>query len=229
MTDLEKKILDQIEKRQLAPRPYAYFLARRSVFWTLAIVSILLGAISTDVMIYGVLDYIGPSRPLIEELPFYDWFESLPFVWLVLLVLFVASAFFGLHKTKRGYRYRVSRVLAGAILTSVILGVLFHRFDVGKRIHQYLNANVPAYERFVRSREDQWSVPDKGLLGGYVLAVSDAKSLTLRGFRGREWTVDFSKASISLSEPLMDEGIIAIRGVRTGDTTFRAQSIEEWD
>ena len=57
MTDLEKRILDQIDERGLAPRPYIYFFARRSVFWTLAVLSILLGGISFAVIIYGVLDY----------------------------------------------------------------------------------------------------------------------------------------------------------------------------
>ena len=228
MTELEKRILEQIEQRRLAPRPYAYFLARRSVFWTLAIVSILLGAISVDVMIYGALDYFAPAGQH-EELPFEDWFESVPFVWLLLLVLFVASAFFGLQKTRRGYRYRVSYVLAGTILASAVLGVLLHRLDVGKRIHQFLNANVPAYERMIRSREDHWTAPDQGRLGGRVLAVGDARSFTLKDFRGREWMVDFAKAKVLLSEPLLDEGIVAIRGVRTGKMTFRADAIEEWD
>ncbi len=39
-------------------------------------------------------------------------------------------------------------------------------------------------------------------------------------YRGRDGHV---------AEPLMEEGSVGIRGVKTGPTTFRAVSIEEWD
>ena len=45
MSDLERTVLGgDRQARKLAPRPYGYFLARRSVFWTLAGLSVLLGA-----------------------------------------------------------------------------------------------------------------------------------------------------------------------------------------
>ncbi|MDH3702958.1 MAG: hypothetical protein OEU46_16760 [Alphaproteobacteria bacterium] len=229
MTDLEKKVLEQIEKRGLVPRPYAYFLARRSVFWTLAVVSVVLGAISVAVIIYGALDYLVADRISADEIPFDDVFENLPFVWLAILVLFMVSALFGVHKTKRAYRYRVSGVVAGVVLISAILGASLQYFDVGRHVHQYLNAHVAAYERLVRSKEDRWSAPETGRLGGRVLAVGTARTLTLRDFRGKEWTVDFAAAKVTLSEPLLDEGIVAIRGVKTGPSAFRATAIEEWD
>jgi hypothetical protein len=228
MTDLERRILDQIEKRGLAPRPYAFFLAKRSVFWTLAVLSVVLGAVAVAVMIHGAFDVLATGERGLDEMPFEDLFESLPFVWLVLLALFVASALFGVYNTKRGYRYRARRVAFGAVLASAILGALLHRFDVGRQIHRYLNAHVPAYERLVRSREDEWSAPDAGKLGGKVVAA-DGRTLTLRDFRGGEWTVDIAGAAITLSEPPLQEGIVALRGVRTGPAAFRATSVEEWD
>ncbi len=229
MTDLEKKILDEIDKRGLVPRPYAYFLARRSVFWALAGLSVVLGAISFAVVIYGALDYLATGGRNFDEFPLDDVFESLPFVWSVMLVLFMVSARFGIYKTKRGYRYPASRVVAGVVLASVILGALLHRFEVGKQTHQYLNSQVPAYERLVRSKEDYWTSPDNGYLGGRVVAVGEDNTITLRDFRGREWTVDIGDATVMLPEPLMEEGSVGIRGVKTGPTTFRALSIEEWD
>ena len=229
MTDLEKKVLEQIEKRGLVPRSYAYFLARRSVFWTLAVVSVVLGAISVAVIIYGALDYLVADSFPDDEIPFDDVFENLPFVWVAILALFMVSALFGVHKTKHAYRYRVSGLVAGVVLISVFLGGLLQYFDVGRQVHQYLNAHVAAYERLVRSKEDRWSAPETGRLGGRVLAVGKSRTLTLQDFRGKAWTVDFTAAKVALSEPLLDEGIIAIRGVKTGPGAFRATAIEEWD
>ena len=229
MTELERKVLEQIEKRGLVPRPYAYFLARRSVFWTLACISIVLGAVSVAVIIYGAVDYFVADGFSEDEIPFDDVIENLPFVWLAMLALFMVSALLSVHKTKRAYRYPVSALVAGVVAVSALLGGLLHYFDVGRQVHQYLNTHVAAYERLVRSKEDRWSAPDNGYLGGRVLAVGEARTLTLRDFRGREWTVDFSSAKVTLSEPLLDEEIVAIRGVKTGPAAFRARSIEEWD
>ncbi len=229
MTDLENKSMDQIEKRGLVPRPYAYFMAKQSVFWTLALLSIILGAVSVAVTIYGVRYTMATGGATLDEIPFDDLFESLPFVWLVVLPLFVASAHFAVAHTRSGYRLRTSGIVAGALLASAVLGAMLHQFDVGIVIHQFLNAHVPAYDRMVRTREDYWMAPDEGKLGGRVLAVGPNDVLTVRDFSGREWKVDFAGAPVRLSEPIMDEGIIGIFGVRTGPATFRAHSIEEWD
>ena len=229
MTDLEKKIMEQIEKRDLAPRPYAYFLAKRSVFWTLALLSIFLGAISVAVTIYSVRYSIVTGGATLDEIPFDDLFENLPFVWLAVLPLLIASAHFGVAHARRGYRLRTSGILAGALLARVILGGLLDVFDVGMRAHQFLNAHVPAYDRMVRSREDFWMVPDEGKLGGRVLSISDDGVIIIRDFAGQEWKVESAGASVHLSESIMDEGIIGVLGVRTGPATFQAHSIEEWD
>ena len=229
MTDLEKKIMDQIEKRDLAPRPYAYFLAKRSVLGSLAILSIILGAVSVAVTIYGVRYSIVTGGATLDEIPFDDLFENLPFVWLFVLPFLVASAHFGVAHTRIGYRLRTSGIVAGALLASAVFGALLDHFDVGMRIHQFLNAHVPEYDRMISSREDFWMVPDEGRLGGRVLSVSENDVITVRDFTGREWQVDSAGATVHLSEPIMDEGIIGIFGIKTGPATFRAHAIEEWD
>ena len=81
VTDLERRVLEEIDRRGIAPRPYAYFLAKRSVFWALAGLSVLLGAISVAVAIYGVWDLVAAGGKNFDEMPFDDLFETLPFVW----------------------------------------------------------------------------------------------------------------------------------------------------
>ena len=180
MTDLERKVLEAIDKRGIVPRPYTYFLAKRSVFWALAGLSVLFGAISVAVAIYGVWDLVATGGKNFDEMPFDDVFETLPFVWTAVFALFVASAYFGLRRTPRNYRYRASHVVAFAIAASVALGSLLAVFEVGKLTHQWLLRTVPAYERLVFSREDIWREPDKGYLGGRIVSI-DGTSLALDG------------------------------------------------
>ncbi|HET7716498.1 MAG TPA: hypothetical protein VFK86_12815 [Bauldia sp.] len=228
MSDLEKRVLEEIGRRQLTPRPYAYFLARRSVFWTLAAISILLGAVSVAVAIYGVWDLIATGGKNFDEMPFDDVFETLPFVWGAIFVLLVASAYVSLRHTPRNYRYRPGQVVGFVIAAAVVLGGLMAALEVGKLTHQWLLRSFPFYERLVFSREDIWREPDKGYLGGRIVAI-DGASLALTDFFGKDWTVDIAGAEIDLEEPIEDEEELAIRGVRTGPAEFRATRIEEWE
>jgi hypothetical protein len=88
--------------------------------------------------------------------------------------------------------------------------------------------NFEAYRDFTYIPYAEWSRPDQGFLGGAVLDVDDG-SLRLRAFDGREWEVDISAATVGFSESLVEEGDVAIRGVRTGASTFKADFIDEFD
>lgn len=229
MTNLERKVMDQIEKRGLTPRPYAYFLAKRSVFWSLAVVSIILGAVSVALTLYSVRYSIATGGATLDEIPLDDLFDKLPFVWLAVLPLFVGSTYFAVTRTRRGYRLRTSIIVAGALAASLVLGGLLDLFDVGVRTHRFLDAHVPGYQRMVRSHVSFWTAPDKGRIGGRVLAVDEKGVVTLRDFGGQTWIVNSLGAEQHLSQPLMDEGVVGVLGVRTGPNTFKARSFEEWD
>jgi hypothetical protein len=229
MSDLDKRVLEAIEKRGLSPRPYAHFLARRSMFWTLAAVSILLGGISVAVAIFAVEDFMRTGGRNFTDMPFDDVFESLPIIWLLCFLLFIASAYLGLSNTRRGYRYRPISVIAMAAAASIVLGLLLHVLDVGRAIHGVLAAQFASYREFTYVPYDEWRRPDQGYLGGEVLSVKEGESLRLKDFDGHEWEVDITSATVSFSEPLIEEGDVAIRGERTGPAAFKAKTIDEFD
>jgi hypothetical protein len=228
VTELDKKILDAIEARGLVPRPAIYFLAKRSVFWALAGLSVVLGAISAAVIIYRISDYVGTGGRGFDEMPFDDVAELLPGVWLVTFLLFVASAVLAISRTRRGYRYRRLNVIGATAAASIALGALLFVLDVGPVANRLL-MNFDAYRDFTYIPYAEWSRPDQGFLGGAVLDVEDGTGLRLRAFDGREWQVDISAARVGFSESLIEEGDVAIRGVRTGASTFKADFIDEFD
>jgi hypothetical protein len=51
----------------------------------------------------------------------------------------------------------------------------------------------------------------------------------MRDFAGRIWTVDVKGAKVTLDQPLGSDEDVSIKGERTGPSTFRAHSIEDWD
>jgi hypothetical protein len=229
VTDLAKKVLESIEKGGLAPRPYAYFLAKRSVFWTLAALSILLGAVSVAVLIFATQDYLATGGRGFDEMPLDDVFEYLPYVWLATLAAFLASAYYAMRHTPGGYRYKTWQLLSAALAICGALGVALHAADAGRRVHGFLSRTVPAYDSITRSPAKVAPAPALGVLTGAVQSFDGKSMLTLKDFTGKVWSVDVTGAKITLDAPLGGEEDVEIKGVQTGPAAFHAQSIADWD
>jgi hypothetical protein len=228
MTDFEKRVLDKIQTENLKPRPAYVFLARRSVFWMLAFVSILFGAISFAMLLFIVTDYFSTGWRIIDNIHYNEALAFIPVIWLMAMGLFALSATYGLRHTRRGHRLTASRLAALVVMIGLVLGGVLHMADAGRSLHQYLAAHFPAYKIFTYVPYVEWSKPDEGYLGGTVLKV-EGQTIELMDFHNKTWIIDASTATNTVDEPLTGEGDIAIEGVRTGENTFRARMISEFD
>ena len=229
MTELEKKVLEAIERRNLVPRPYYLFLAKRSVFWSLAVLSVVLGALSVAVLLFAISDYYATGWRDFDNLPLDDLIVSIPAFWLVSMPFFLASAYYGVRHTRRGYRFRPAHIVALCLAASIGLGVLFHFFEAGRLFNDFLAANIASYREQTDVPFDKWSRPDEGYLGGHADELLDKNTLRLTDFQRKVWTVDISGAIITLDNAIEDEGDVAISGVRTGPSEFRAETVKAFD
>ena len=229
MTDFEKKILETINERGLAPRPYLFFLAKRSVVWTLAVVSIVLGAISVAVLIFATEDYLATGGRGFDELPLDDVFEYLPYVWLATLAALMLSAYYAVRLTPGGYRYQAWQLILAVLALCGILGVGLHVAGTGKHVHDYLTAQFPIYDRLTQRREKLSPQPDTGVLTGSVVSVDGTTAMIIKDFTGSTWSVDIKGARVEMDDPLAADEDVEIHGSRTGPATFRADTIGDWD
>jgi tryptophan-rich sensory protein len=228
MDNFEDKVLREIERRNLKPRPFLYFLGRRSVFWTLAAVSLILGSIAAATSLFLALDQYYNSGRELDEMPFDNIAAFAPFIWLGLFAVFGVSAQRSFAATRDGYRYRPSRVIAFAFALSAAFGALLYTLDAGGAAHRFLGTRYRAYAEYTTIPYDHWSRPDEGFLGGEALRESP-NEITIRDFHGVEWTIDISAAQSMLEKPAMEEGDIAVRGHVTGDHKFKATVVVPFD
>lgn len=229
MTEMEKKVLDAIEQQHLVPRPHFVFFAKRSVFWSLTVLSIVLGALGVAVLLFAVSDYYASGWRTFDNLPLDEAIVSIPVLWLASMPFFIASAYFGLRNTRRGYRFRPAQIVGLCLAASIGLGAMFHVFEAGRLVNDFLASNFAYYREQTDVPFDHWSRPDEGFLGGTVKGMDGKTSLRLKDFRDKEWAVDISGAAVILDNAIEDEGDIAIRGLRTGPASFRAETIDAFD
>jgi heme/copper-type cytochrome/quinol oxidase subunit 2 len=229
------KIIDEIEKRNVVPIPRWHFILKRAVFWVLALISVVTGAISMATAIYVFFDndYIVDragieklfeQRPLVEVIV-----QSIPYVWLLALALFIIVAYYGFRHTRKGYRYPMVRVIGGSLLLSVLLCGILDAFDIGKQVHRYLIDNIRGYGSLVYTNDVLWAQQEKGLLGGKVVRSSPRGSVVvIRDYRHHYWTVDISSARAHPGTTIAVGKYLKITGLKTGPATFKAVTIRPW-
>lgn len=236
MTKIDsERILEEIEKRNVVPLPRWYFIARSALFWGLAVISVITGAISMATAVYVFLDndYVTDhanidtlfeQRPLLEIIV-----QSIPYVWLLALTLFIIVAYYGFRHTRRGYRYPMLRVISGSLLMSMLLCGVMNAFDVGRLIHRYLIENIQSYNRLVNTNEILWVQTAKGLLGGKIVEYPVRDSLVIiRDYKKRLWRVDISRAEVRTGTKLVVGKYLKITGLETRTGEFRAHSVRPW-
>ncbi|AAM71746.1 MAG TPA: hypothetical protein DEB17_05770 [Chlorobaculum sp.] len=164
------------------------------------------------------------QRPLVEVIV-----QSIPYVWLFALFLFIVAAFYGFRHTRKGYRYPMFRVIGGSLLVSFLLCGLLNVFDIGKYVHRYLIDNVEGYGSLVYTNDVLWAQQEKGLLGGKVVRYTPGDStLVIRDYRHHFWTVDLSRARARPGTKIVTGKYLKITGLKTGQSTFKALTIRPW-
>jgi len=186
--NLTQKLIDQIKKNKISPRPRWYFWLRNSLIWTAAGLALIISALAISVMAYlfqynDLAIYQRAHKSLVEVL-----LRTLPYFWLIFLAIFIFIIYYNIRKTKKGYRYSLTVIISFSIITSLILGALFHKIGWGQAIDDVLGARAPLYGQVFNRQMDFWFEPQDGRLVGLVIS-QDEKDLMILDPDGKLWEV----------------------------------------
>ena len=232
MGELEKKILEKIKEEKIVPKPRWQFLLKDYSIWSAFLVSVVVGGLAFCVALSITVDNDWDIYRYLSISPVKHMLLSLPYLWIVLLFLFLALAFYNYKHTKIGYRHSVFIVLGLSIAGSILLGYVFHSAGIGRKIDRIFARNVPLYQEMecCSNRKDIWSQPDKGLLGGRILNVRFEDGFDLEDFQGIVWQVE-KNGQVLIREPFLvrvGEGVKLI-GEERAQQHFWAREIRHWD
>ncbi len=220
--DFNINVLQKIKEEKLTPKPKWQFLLKNSLIWTLGVLSLILGAISTSLIFYmltGEESGFGPGSPRDLE----SLFVIVPFFWIICLAFFAVSVFYYIKHTKKGYKYSPKLIVLGTLIISLFLGSTLSSLGVDKLVDDVLGARAPMYDRVINPRIDYWSNPNSGRLTGMVISQEDKNIYKLIDKNSETWIAETKEEDdakkIKVGRP------VRLLGKKTGNHIFLVKEV----
>lgn len=230
MNELSNTILEKIKHDQVRPIPRWEFLLKDWVIWAGFAVSVIVGSVAYCVALFMLTTQDWDIYRYVGSNPFVDALSGLPYVWLVLLILFAALAYYQIRHTQSGYRYRVIGVILVSIGASIIFGTILHLSGFGDYIDNAMARNLSVYRHLTPDRQAVWTQPEKGLLAGKITDISNSQSglVTIKDFHGHSWLIQYHEAVIDPRVKVRIGEYIKMVGEQLDATHFMASEILPW-
>lgn len=229
---LAKRVLDRIEGERLIPRPRWEFLFKNYFFWTLGALAVAFGALAFSAALFEIENAGWRFSAATHGDLVTFFFAAAPFLWVLVLALFILIGYVNVRRTDGGYRYPLAVIALGAVLTSIALGSGIYAAGLGGEIEQGVGDHPPFYRPIMVEEQSWWLAPAKGLLGGQVVSVAaDASSFVLQDFSGATWTIDASDVRGTDLTTLARGGVVRVVGApqaATSSTAFHACFVFPW-
>jgi hypothetical protein len=223
-----KDILRKIEEEKIEPKSKWLFLVKDYLIWFLFLLAIVIGSVAWSVIVFLLLDndwdvYMHLERSFISSV-----IISLPYIWIIIVILFYFLAYFNYKHTKGGYKIKPLIIVSVSVLVSIVLGGFLLANGFGRTIDSALSQNVPYYEKMIGYREDVWNNPDKGLLGGRILKMKNENNFLLEGLDDKRWKIVgdniFWSGHVSPGPGVR----IKVIGEKRDDNLFYAEEVRPW-
>ncbi len=227
---LSEKTFEKIGKEEITPIAKWKFFLKNVAVWTTGVFVIIAGGIVTALTIYRVRDSDWGVYKNLGESPFIYTIRILPYVWIIVVILFIAIAYYNVRNTKGGYRYATHIIVFGSIFGSLLLGTAFFSLGFGEHIDAQIGISVPAYEYLGYNKQKIWTNPGEGLLSGQIIALrNSSSSFIIRDFTGKPWVIysDPNARWDAFVLPRVGEQIKIIGKQETHDIFF-ASEIRPW-
>ena len=234
---LANRILERIKGERLTPRPRWEFLVKDYFFWILGVFAVILGAFAVTAMLFEITN-VDWRLSVATHSSFLSFLlASAPLFWIIALILFICIGYLNVRRTNHGYRYPLTIIALGAVLTSLALGTSLYTAGFGRVVEEVIGDHPPFYRPIITAERSWWLAPEKGLLGGQIISVAPHDvSFVLSDFSGRSWKVDESDLHTPDLAAVARGGIVRVVGLpvqtnaaSTTNATFHACFVFSWE
>jgi len=218
--NLENKILEKIQ--EVKPVPKAYFIVKNLLLWVFWFISIIIGSLAFSVISHMITNNDWDLYKYTSDNFLAFTLSTLPYLWIFLMIVFIAFAYINFVNTKGAYRYKVRRIIISSVMLSILFGFGFSYAQIGERIDKILSKTIPQYKMAKDSKESKfWNNPAKGILSGDIQSVNE-QGFVLKCCCGYDWDITGVDA-----RPYFDNGITKVRvvGEKLEGRNFKAYDI----
>jgi len=177
MNDSSKNTLEKIKESKIKPKPRWQFHLEQFGIWAFATLSVIIGAKAFAVIIFRLVNNDWEVRKHLGRSLLDHTLLTLPYLWIMVMALFVLLAYYNARHTKKGYRYSVYGIVIGTVLASLFLGGALYSTGFGYEIDFLFSENLPGYQNVMPNRGEFWSQPAAGFLSGEVISKG-SRSIT---------------------------------------------------
>ncbi|PLX28937.1 hypothetical protein C0581_00485 [Candidatus Parcubacteria bacterium] len=224
--NISDNILDKIKDTK--PKSRFAFLAKNYAFWSAALLSIVIGAITVSVMIFIFVNHewalAGRASGMFKNLVY-----VLPYFWLVIFLLFIIIAYYEVRHVRGGYKIALPIILGVYIFSTFLLGFGLYKVGVGNSVEEFSVDHAPLYHHLAEKRQQLLQNPEQGIIIGKVMGMKE-DSLNLVDFKENVWDVNTEEVFISphVKMDILLDKIIIIYGEKVGDREFEAEGIKPY-
>jgi len=229
MKNISNEVLKKIIDNNIKPKPRWYFITKNYFIWLVFGISIILGSFAFSMILFIIKQLDWDIYHYIGESFLKTVFVSLPYLWLIFLILFIGVAYYNFIHTKRGYRFKFISILLVSLIISITLGTGLYFNGFSEKLENVFLKKIPYYNRLVFSCEEQWMRPKRGLLAGTITEIKlPENNFILTDLDNNRWKIEASKAIWKGKiAPEIDLKIKLI-GKLIDDNNFEVMEIRPW-
>lgn len=229
---LKNTLLERIEKDNVCPRSSWFYRTREILFWSLWILSIVIGALAFAVTLFVVLRRQYTLYEATHTNFFTFFVDSLPYLWIVVFGLMAYVAVHNIRHTKKGYKYPLWMILASSVVLSFAGGAAMQMFGLGYAIDHKLGDYMAMYSSQEKIENKLWQAPDRGrLIGQQVFTtVSPTTTIIFEDKDGQRWRMEIDELHAQDIALLADGRLVRVIGTRPDESlpNFHACGVFPW-
>lgn len=222
--NISQIVLEKIQMEGLKPISRSVFSVRRVLFWSIVVISLIIGAFIFSLFLSGIFNN---DWDLYRKFGFGFIFRSLPYFWFISLCLFVILGDYYYRKTLHGYRHTLIVVVGVYMASSIIFGSIFYIFKVSDLLERPLDGMPPPYRNMILNRHEVWSHPEEGLMSGRIIRIGE-NELGIMDSNGFVWIVNTEDALMQRKVEIEIGERLKIMGDRIDDNNFHAKELRPW-
>lgn len=215
----------KIKKDHLEPKSKYTFVLKNYLFWSLAVLAVIIGAMAVAIIIYFLYNQdwalYFKYASFIQILYF-----SLPYIWFLILLILISLAYFNFRKTEFGYRYSLKKIILIYFTSSIILGSLFYSLGFAQVLDRTFDQRLPFYTSLHQRCSWFWQDPEAGRLGGQITEITSPSQFKLKDLKDKHWTIYDDNVNYK-NKVIRKLGMnIYIMGEMINNNEFRAQELK---